>query len=302
MSAGVSTGARRQLDALAQAQPESAPWLTLVGEVLRASEHPAWDRAAAGVALRRDQPEPLPLLAGATVPVERGAVDDWVRRLLAVAAGVVGTDAAALHEAAHSDGLNAVALLEASINQDERRLDDLAAAVEVEPEAIGAVAQLTSVPLLQACRRRLAPAIAPDWDRGYCPVCGFWPALAEVRGLERARRLRCGRCGGDWGMVALRCPFCGTNDHQQLGSLVPDGELEARRVETCARCRGYLKTVTTLRAWAGDEVGLADLATVELDLAALERGFARPTAPAVALDLRLVEPPSPADGAAGTES
>ena len=32
----------------------------------------------------------------------------------------------------------------------------------------------------------------------------------------------------------------------------------------------------TLRAWAGDEVPLADLATVELDLAALEREYERP--------------------------
>jgi FdhE protein len=41
-----------------------------------------------------------------------------------------------------------------------------------------------------------------------------------------------------------------------------------------------LKSLATLRAWAPDEVALADLASVELDLAALERGYARPDPPA----------------------
>jgi formate dehydrogenase maturation protein FdhE len=51
---------------------------------------------------------------------------------------------------------------------------------------------------------------------------------------------------------------------------------EARKVETCTRCRGYLKVVSTLRAWPGDEVCLADLATIDLDLVALERDYERP--------------------------
>jgi FdhE protein len=128
------------------------------------------------------------------------------------------------------------------------------------------------------------------------PVCGGWPTVAESRGLERARRLRCGRCGGDWAYPALRCPFCANDDHERLGSLVPEGQAEARRVETCSVCQGYVKQVATLRAWAGDEVALADLASVDLDLAALEHGFARPETAAWSLAVRVVEQ-SPAAGA-----
>ena len=61
-------------------------------------------------------------------------------------------------------------------------------------------------------------------------------------------------------------------------------------METCSSCRGYLKSVTTLRAWAGDEVTLADLATVDLDLVALERDFAPP-------EPRRLEPPAHLGGA-----
>ena len=294
MSAGVSAAARRQLGALAESQPESAPWLALVAEALREADDPAWDRAAAGVALRADQPAPVPLLAGATIPVEPGTAQGWVRRLLALA-GNAGPDATALGDAAGSGRLDAAALLEAAINQDGERLGGMAVALGVDRDALAAVAQLAAMPLLQACRRRLAAAVSPNWSAGYCPVCGAWPAMAESRGLERARRLRCGRCGADWGMVSLRCPFCGTTDHQQLATLVSETDGEARRVETCAHCRGYLKTVATLRPWAGDEIGLADLATVDLDLAALERTYARPKAPAVNLGVRLIEMASPVD-------
>ena len=64
--------------------------------------------------------------------------------------------------------------------------------------------------------------------------------------------------------------------HEARATLVSEQDGEARKVEVCAACRGYLKSVSTLRAWAGDEVALADLATVDLDLVALEREYARP--------------------------
>ena len=65
-------------------------------------------------------------------------------------------------------------------------------------------------------------------------------------------------------------------DHEARAALVSEQDGESRKIETCASCRGYLKCVSTLRAWAGDEVALADLATVDLDLVALERHFERP--------------------------
>jgi FdhE protein len=193
--------------------------------------------------------------------------------------------------------LDALVMLNAAIDQDAAELSIVATTLGVDEDALGVIAHLGAMPLLHACRRRFAAAVAPGWAEGCCPICGAWPTLAESRGLERARRLRCARCGGDWGTVAFRCPFCANTDHRQLGSLVPEAGGEARRVETCDRCRGYVKSVATLRAWAADEVALADLASIDLDLAAVERGYARPGAPAVDLGLRIV--PAGADGADG---
>ncbi len=287
-------GARRQLDGLAQAHPEWRSWLNLYAETLRAGEDPAWAEAVPSLA--KDRSPIAPLLMGATVSMPLGQADAWVRHLFAAAGREESPQTAALAAAAESDRLDAVALLEATINQDAPRLAALSAEVGVDSDALGAVAQLAALPLLRACARVLTPLVPPAWNGGCCPVCGAWPAVAESRGLERSRRLRCGRCGTDWGLVALRCPFCGTDEHTQLGSLISETEGEARKVETCDNCRGYVKSVATLRAWAPEEVPLVDLASVDLDLAAIDRDFGRPTAPAFDLGLRLTDP---ADASAG---
>jgi FdhE protein len=223
------------------------------------------------------------LLAGTTTALDGRRVRRWLRRLLRTAAAQ-GGPAATLERA---DALDPIALLDAFVECDTTRLDGLATEADVHPAALRAVAPLGAMPLLQACGRAVGSRVPADWRAGYCPVCGAWPTLAEARGLERTRRLRCGRCGGDWHAEWLRCAFCDTTDHTRLGALVPENVKETRRVETCAVCHGYLKTLTTLTARTALEVALDDLATVALDVAALERGYARPTGPGHALGMRL---------------
>jgi len=287
---------RPALDALARSQPESNAWLTLVAATLEAGADPAWQNAAASATLVPDHAMPVPVLTGATIALSRKTVDTLLRRLLSLAAAAGGVEAPAQHAAARSGAFDALVLLETTINQDHDRLARHATALALDPEGFAPIAQLASMPLLQACRARYAAAVPRDWDAGYCPICAAWPAVAEYRGLERARRLRCGRCGGDWGAIALSCPYCGITDHQQLGSLIPADGGESRKVETCDACHGYIKSLATLRPWPGDEVGLADLGSIELDLVALEHGFHRPATSAVSLDLRLIDAGSPPRG------
>src|SRR5690606_40048619 len=130
-----------------------------------------------------------------------------------------------------------------------------------------------------------ADVVPRGWGRGFCPVCGAWPAFAELRGLERERRVRCGRCACDWRFDLLQCPYCDERDHEQLGGLVVEGEEDTRRVDTCKRCGGYVKSLATLMPVPDEQVPIVDLEMVELDLVATERGFSRPDAPAVAMHL-----------------
>src|SRR5262249_46521306 len=123
------------------------------------------------------------------------------------------------------------------------------------------------------------------WDAGYCPVCATWPVLAEVRGLERRRWPRCGCCGAGWERPGHSCLFCENDDFETLGYLAPEADRETRRASTCDRCLGHIKTLPTLTPLAPLEVAVADVTSLELDAAALERGYGRPDTPGFPLSI-----------------
>jgi formate dehydrogenase maturation protein FdhE len=57
---------------------------------------------------------------------------------------------------------------------------------------------------------------------------------------------------------------------------VPENGRTNAVVDACRRCRGYVKTLTRLQGSPPAGVHLDDLATVELDIAALEQRYERP--------------------------
>jgi FdhE protein len=170
----------------------------------------------------------------------------------------------------------AVKLIAAAVRQDRDGIAAVAMASGVESGALASVAHLAALPLLRVSGRELQGELPQYWPHGYCPACAAWPVLVERRGLDRSRRLRCGRCASEWEIEWLTCVYCGERDHQRLGSLVTEDGDETLKVETCASCMGYLKSMATLQAIPAFELLLRDLETVELDLIALERGYRRP--------------------------
>jgi FdhE protein len=255
----------RRLERLAREQPEANPWLGPLGRALAEAARPTWQAAVPAPGERVDPAAPL--LAGAALRPDPVAARRWLGEAL----GAVSL--------ARDPMPDPLALLEAAIVQDRARLLRMAGELGAEPGVFQVFADLAALPLLLSCGRRWAGRIGPAWREGYCPVCGAWPAFAEARGVERSRRLRCGRCGADWATDWLRCPYCGTRDHARLGALVPESGGERRRVETCTACRGYLKTLTMLTGTAAGDVLLEDLASIDLDLVALGEGYRRPDGP-----------------------
>ncbi len=251
--------------------PESEAWLALLEAALAESENgSAWEAAVPQPA--PDRPVKAPLLHSAHIKVDARAARRWVTRLAA---------------RANVGRVDAVAVLEAGVRQDNP-----------DPPALRVVAQMAAMPLLHACARLLAGELPANWWEGYCPLCGAWPVLVEYLGLERKRQLRCGRCGTGWALPMLRCAFCDETDHEQLGYLAADGggggggggggAEEMRKVEVCKTCRGYVKGLTTVRALAPWAILLDDLATVHLDVVAIERGYERPARPGYPLEVRVV--------------
>src|SRR6266571_2909874 len=117
-----------------------------------------WDAAVPRPAA--DRPVKAPLLARTRIVLDGRAARSWVRRLLK-----------------RSDRMNprtidAVALLEAAVCQDDARSDALAVAAGADPHALRVVGQMAALPLLQACGRALGRDLPGSWWEGYCPLCG----------------------------------------------------------------------------------------------------------------------------------
>jgi FdhE protein len=270
------------LNGLKRQRPEWEPWLAVVEEVLHDAAPSAWDAAVPAAATARSPAAPL--LAGAALSLERRTVARLFRRLLQTASSS-GTVKMRTLKAALDADFDPLALFAASVRQDTAVVSESAAACGVDEEALQAVTALLPVPFLSACNRHWAASMPLGWVNGYCPVCGSWPAFAEVRGIERNRYFRCGRCGGEWHAHVLHCPCCGTSDHNELAALVPEGAATQSVIEACKRCHVYVKAFTTLQGCSPAMVMLEDLASVDLDVAALEQGYTRPQGAGYDLDI-----------------
>jgi len=163
----------------------------------------------------------------------------------------------------------------------ETWLDDVAL---VEPR-LGFWVRVAAGPVLETGATGVA--IPDEWKGAACPVCGGQPqasAIAEESGEFMAgspRSLVCGRCAAWWPYPRVTCAICGEEDPRLMESFLVEGRRSVR-VDTCATCRGYIKTFDLREPGAVDLVPLVDdVATLALDVWAQQRGFSR-SAPSLA--------------------
>jgi FdhE protein len=269
------------LAALAKERPSLDGAATVLGEILPVlfdgsvrEQAPVLDpeRAAAKLA------GGVPLLRGDTIALD---VRGFRRRWQGVCAALRrerGGGGRKLADAIGSGRLSGQELLQHVLAGRPQAVLIQADALGLDPSLTAIVLRLALMPVLTAVRIALAAvASRSTWTRGSCRTCGSWPLLAELRGLDQARWLRCGLCTASWEVPRLLCPFCESRDHRVLGFVHVEGEEATRRATTCDVCRGYVKAVATLAELSPPRLLVADLATVDLDLIAAERGYASPS-------------------------
>src|SRR5258705_1136318 len=265
--------------------PEWQPWLAVVQEILDEIFNPVWDTV---VPVRTEpQQRKIPLLTGMTLVLEQGLVRRLLEQLIRVAS-VNGTPKMATLKSALRADFDILSLFKASLCNDSDHFKELGTVLGSDAAALQAVTDLVPLPALHACNRRWQQSISENWTEGFCPVCGAWPAFAEVRGIERSRYFRCGRCGGGWQAQCLFCPYCAMTDHNELVSLVPEKGGSNSVIDACKRCLGYVKTFTTLQGSPPVKIMIDDLASVGLDIVAVEQGYRRPEGAGYSLDVVIV--------------
>lgn len=132
---------------------------------------------------------------------------------------------------------------------------------------------------LQPVATTLAAAIGEGIGNargGRCFSCGGAPAVGALQDLPNAlgsRSVFCSVCGSAWRLPRLLCVRCGEDDAAKLTVHTAES-LPWVRLDECKTCHRYLKTIDLRQR--GNAVPLVDdLATLELDLWARERGLAR---------------------------
>lgn len=134
-------------------------------------------------------------------------------------------------------------------------------------------AVLTARPFRSAAARLVAGGMDPQvWDRGSCPVCGHWPALAHIDDQQGLRTLWCLHCGMLWPYSRLRCIFCSQGVQDQLEILHPEGEPNLR-VHACRCCRRYIKEVRSPQPAGAFPFDAVYLGTGALDQMAIDEGY-----------------------------
>jgi len=286
----------RRVRVLCTQHPELEGALTLQRDIIRTQVHSRRPPQVSAFPLPRPRllarlEEGVPLLHDQPVSLDLQFAADLFGRLLnslaerGASAPTDGLDE--LMRAATSDRLDPEPLFGEAFVQHADHLGQIAVGAGVSADLLAATATLAVAPLLRAYAERLLPLIHPihEWARGYCPICGAWPLLAEVRAVDQPRWLRCGPCGSGWpDQSRPTCAYCGNADDCSLGTLTLDGE-QRFHASLCERCKGYLKVGSTLEPPPAELLAIDDVASLQLDLAATERGYQRPTGSGYRIEL-----------------
>ena len=274
-----AVGLQRQLvrlliDASARLNDPSPP--TLTPDTMAEK----WRR---GVPALRNEPVPIP---------------ETLKALIAplcttLAEGGAGDAALHIRDAVAHTHIDAGSLLSVSLARNQKAIRTSALHLGFSPDLVWLIGELASAPLAHHLQQvSLRPGSDPRtgsppyWDRGYCPFCGSWPVLIES--VESMRQLRCSYCALDWMLTPRRCPYCG-NRGEDLVSAAPDTDRPERRLELCAGCGNYTKVIDVPEPTPFPLLAIEDLASMDLDGAAMDRGYRRPEL----FDLDAIEPLKP---------
>lgn len=168
----------------------------------------------------------------------------------------------------------------AVLQHDTETLWDWAWARNLDPQWLYLVSELAARPFLKAFAAVWVDRLdVSRWRATRCPICGRSPNVGVIQG-DNFKRLHCPGCSTQWPVRRYGCGWCGADDRGALHFFVVD-QWPGWRVETCNRCRRYLKVIDYREpgTWSPDQDLLVeDARTLTLDVIAQEQGYGKPEA------------------------
>ena len=227
----------------------------------------------------------VPALHGEPIPLPASVLQLTAREFCDhLAQGGAGTAASLVGRAFDSRTIDGAAVISACFGRDQRRVRFMAAQQGLSPDIVWLVSELALAPFAHLLQRRAfggddtSVEKTRDWDRGFCPACGSWPAVVEA--IEGRHVLRCSFCAAGWELSSYRCIYC-ANDGDRFITAAPDPEQAGRRVQMCGQCGGYVKVIEMIAPTEFPMVAIEDLISLDLDMIAIERKYMRPALPEI---------------------
>jgi FdhE protein len=156
---------------------------------------------------------------------------------------------------------------------DDAYFDKMAAALEIDKNALAFVAYNSLKPSVSLCAEQLSLYLKDllGWEKGYCPVCGNFPGLAVLDQNGR-RLLHCSFCWTSWPAKRIFCPFCEKTGGKNFHTFTSEQEKDLR-VDVCDDCKKYLKTVDTRATERIIYPPMEQIASLHLDINARQKGY-----------------------------
>jgi FdhE protein len=287
---------RTGLDALARARPDLIPALDLQGTLLSrevdllfaisAGGLPSLKLPAGYVAAKLSRG--VPVLYGEPIPLPLPLLETSAREFCdRLAAGGAGDAASSVGRAIDARNVDAGTAIAACLARDQRRVRLIATRCGISPDILWLIAELALAPFVHLLQSRVLLPVDADsrlgaardgWDHGFCPACASWPAIVEATGGRNL--LRCSFCAAAWTLTTCRCIYCANHDERFI-TAASDAQHASSRLQTCGKCGGYVKVIEVNAPTPFPLVAIEDLATMDLDVAAMNRKYMRPPLPEI---------------------
>ena len=218
----------------------------------------------------------FPLISSDSVRVDRRLCDKFMAGALELL-GRIGHDGSNELEkitgSLRSETIDPALIFSGILERKRSIIDETAKSINVPAPLLEYVFEIPLKAALELYAATVADDAFPEWQEGFCPVCGSRDGMTELAGEDGKRYLSCSACTFRWPFKRLRCPFCGNEEVEKLSYFVTgDG---ATRVDTCKACSRYIKTRDSRKGSAELPLDLEDLLTIHLDLLAVRQGFER---------------------------
>jgi FdhE protein len=188
----------------------------------------------------------------------------------------VSKDVEKIEELIGGQGLDLEALFDKTAADDGEYIASLSEKLNLRTDILAFLAENSLRPVFEAYAQDLQEHVDQDsWWKSYCPICGSKPVMAELVGQERKRFLICSCCGYEWRFKRIQCPYCENEERRQFKYFFTEEEDRAYRVETCQKCKKYIKTVDTEELDEEFIPSVEDVGTLYLDVLAKKEGYER---------------------------